>query len=305
MTLKQRITTFFFLLLPAAGGTLPGMDVEFPLLQSMSYFPYAHHNTLDKKEFRLTLDMYYSNIYVFDFERTTINDMEMLSTTLGFRYGLSKRLTAELYYRVASVLGGGLDKLIIDFHDLFNLSEGGRGDFPRNRVNYSFKDAFSYSAGTTGQSPLILGLLGHIYENGHFRLNGRLSFGLPLSSKPGFSSNKPFATAGIILLYENKTKRLAASWATHLSLFSTPKWLETEDLKKQMIHSEIRVDYKHLFAGVLMRGTPFREADLSNPAYQVYLGIRIGKRFEFSFIEEFPPMDTMPDVSFNLRIRLR
>jgi len=44
--------------------------------------------------------------------------------------------------------------------------------------------------------------------------------------------------------------------------------------------------------------------DLSNGAKQVYLGYKIWKYFELSLVEEFPPMDTTPDVSFNLKIKL-
>ncbi len=304
MHLKNLQIAVVFVLLICSSWLLHGTDVEFPLIQSMSYFPYVQHHTLEKKGLNLSLDIYYSNIYMFDYERTTINDMETMSMTLGFRYGLNRRLTLELYSRIVLAYGGVMDKLIIDFHDTFGLPVGGRDAFPRNVVNYKYKDAFSHTGSPVGISPLVVGVLGRLYEKGRLRLNGRLALGLPVSSKRGFSSSKPFAAAGFILLYQSKNKKLSASWANHFSIYAKPSWLEHEDLRKGIFHSEIRADYKWLFAGLLYRSTPFKEKDLGNGAYQVYLGVKIWKYFELSLVEEFPPMDTMPDVSFNLRIRL-
>ena len=80
--------------------------------------------------------------------------------------------------------------------------------------------------------------------------------------------------------------------------------MRPSSLKKNLFLSEIRVNFKNLFGGLLYRSTPFRRGDLSNGAYQVYIGFRFLKRFEFSLVEEFPPMDTTPDVTFNLKIQL-
>lgn len=302
MAFKKHLKIIAFLLLVVGCWTLNAVDVEFPLIQSMSYFPYSDHDTVLKNRWRLSLNMYYSNIYMFDYERTTVNDMETLSTTLALGYGLTNRITLELYYRFMFAFGGLMDGLIVNFHDLFGLSEGGRSEYPRNAVNYRYKDAFSYESGTAGQSPLVLGVLANLYKKKNFHLNGRIAMGLPLLSKPGFSSNKPFITMGLILLY--KRKNFSIDFSNHLSLFKNPNWLAAEDLKKRVFHLEIRMNYKRLFGGFLYKSTPFPVNDLSNGAYQVYIGYKIGKYFELSLVEEFPPMDTTPDVSFNLKIEL-
>lgn len=281
---------------------LDAVDVEFPLIQSMSYFPYSNHHTLLENHWRFGVDIYYSNIYMFDYDRTTVNDMEMLSTTLAVNYGLSNRITLELYYRFMFSFGGLMDGLIVNFHDFFGLAEGGRNEYPQDMVNYRYKDAFSYGNSTRGQSPLILGVLGNLYQKGNFYLNGRLALGLPLSAKPGFSSNKLFMTVGLIFSY--KKKNFSIDFSNHLSSFKNPDWLEAEDIKTRIFHSEIRIDYKRLFGGFLYKSTPFRVGDLANGAYQVYIGYKIWKYFELSMVEEFPPMDTTPDVSFNLKIKL-
>jgi len=142
MILKKRMKITAFLLLVVGCWTLNAMDVEFPLIQSMSYFPYSDHDTLFKNRWRFSLNMYYSNIYMFDFERTTVNDMEILSTTLALGYGLTDRITLECYYRGNVAFGGLMDGLIINFHDFFGMSEGGRNDYPRNGVNYRIKMLF-------------------------------------------------------------------------------------------------------------------------------------------------------------------
>jgi hypothetical protein len=302
MAFKKHMKIIAFLLLFVGFWTLNAVDTEFPLIQSISYFPYSDHHTLFKNRWRFSLNMYYSNIYMFDYERTTVNDMETLSTTLALRYGLTNKISLEFYYRIMFAFGGLMDGLIVNFHDLFGFSEGGRNEYPRNDVNYSYKDSFSYESGTTGQSPLIFGVLGNLYQKRNFYLNSRLTLGLPLSSKPGFSSNKFFITMGLILLY--KGKNFSIDFSNHFSFFKNPSWLASEDLKKRIFHSEIRVNYKRFFGGFLYKSTPFRMNDLSNGAYQVYIGYKIWKYFELSLVEEFPPMDTTPDFSINLEIRI-
>ncbi|MDQ1352106.1 MAG: hypothetical protein QG657_2412 [Acidobacteriota bacterium] len=187
-----------------AGPGLYAVDVEFPLIQSMAYFPYSDHHTLGKGSFSLSLDMFYSNVYMYDFQRTTINDMETWSNILGARYGISQRVTLELYYKTTIVYGGVMDRLIIDFHKLFGMTEGGRKDYPRNRVNYRYKDAFSYDKSLIAQAPLVLGAVGNLYRAGNFSINGRAAMGIPITPKPGFSSSKPFYTAGVMFSYHKK-----------------------------------------------------------------------------------------------------
>jgi len=304
MRLETIKITLSLILLLFGLQRLNATDVEFPLIQSLSYFPYAQHRTLEKGERQLSMDIYYSNVYMYDFDRTTINDMDLLSNTLAFRYGLNRRFTVELYYRAALAYGGMTDKLIIDFHKFFGLSEGGRHDYPRNTVHYSYKDAFSHSGSPMAQFPLVLGLLGNFHRGKDLHVNGRLAVGIPLGSKKGFSSGNFFAAGGLILLYKPESKKFSASWATHYAMFGTPKWLAGEELKKGILHSELRVDFKPVFVGLLYRSTPFRVNDLANGAYQIYLGVKFLKYFEFSLIEELPPMDTTPDVTFNLKIKL-
>lgn len=293
-----------FLCLLVVGFTLHGGDVEFPLIQSMSHFPYSDNHILGKETYTLSLNVSYSNICIFDHERTTINDMEMWSNTLALRYGFSHRVTFEFYSRTVLVYGGIMDSFIENFHKLLGLEVGGRGDLPRNKVNYLYKDMFSYDKGMLVQSPPVLGVLGNLYETETLRINGRLAVGVPVFSKPGFSSGKPFYTAGVIFLYKHKNEKLAIDFSNHFSLFANPGWLAHEEISNHIFLSELRVNYKNFFGGILYRSTPFKTGKLSTGACQVYIGFRFWKRFEFSFVEEFPPLDITPDVTFNLKILL-
>ncbi|HLP47854.1 MAG TPA: DUF3187 family protein [Candidatus Kapabacteria bacterium] len=301
MNMNKLIALLLFL---TASLCIYAADVEFPLVQSMSYFPYSDHHTLDKGDFSLSLDMFYSNVYMYDVQRTTINDMETWSNIIGVRYGISNRVTVEFYSRTMVVYGGVMDKLIIDFHKLFRMTEGGRKDFPRNRVNFHYKDVFSYDKSRLVLAPLVLGAVGNLYRSGNFSIDGRAAIGIPIAPEPGFSSSKPFYTAGIIFSYQKKNGKLSVDFANHISIFKKPTWLAKEELRNYIILSDLRVSYKKVFGGLGYRSTPFKTGDLANNAYLIYIGFRFLKHFAFSLVEEFPPVDTTPDVSFNLKIRL-
>ncbi len=306
MRLKNINKTIFVFLLAVFSIGLYATDVEFPITQAFCYFPFSQHLTLAKKELKLSMDINYSSVYSFNIPRTTINDMETMTSTTSVMYGLADGLTLEGHYRFGVAYGGVMDKLIMDFHKLFSMPVGGRDKYPRNTVNYTYRDKFSINSQQTWQAPVVLGVLGRIYGKNNFAVNGRVAVGLPLSQKIGLSSSKPFVTAGLILAYDNKAKKLSASWANHVSFFRTATWMEGEELRNQIVHSEFRVDYKRIFGGLLFRSSPFKLKgfDLSNPARIVYLGVKIWKYFEFSMVEEFPPMDTTTDVTFCLRIKL-
>ena len=282
--------------------SLVALDVEFPLIQSLSYFPYWDNHTLAQGDFSLSLDIYYSNTYVFDNARTIVSDLESSSQVIGFRYGLTDRLTLEAYYRVTFYFGGFLDSVIVGFHDLFGLKVGGRDAFPQDLVQYSFRNYFSYYENQTVSSPLIAGLTANIYEDRNFFLNARVAVGIPLESTPGFSSGRPFLTGGLMMQYNRGDFTVDVSG--HASFFKTPDWLLQEEMDNHILTSELRLRYKGIFGGALWRSTPFITGDLSNPAFLAYIGFNITDYLEFSLIEEFPPMDTTSDVTFRLKFNI-
>lgn len=296
-----------FIVLPllalwALSAPIAAAEPEFPLITGMAYFPFSEHRLLPEKKTTLSLALNLSNIYSYDFNRENINDFEMFSGVVSLRYGLTPGITLELHSRWEYIYGGVLDNVIVEFHKLWGLKQGGRFDYPRNEVLYHFDQGFTYTGATSAAKPLVLGAEIKAAKGEHWDVNVRVALGLPLSAKAGFSSSKPFFSLGAILLYEKGA--LALSWANHGAFFSKPEELEGAAILKRMFHSELRVDYKKGFLGLLYRTSPFKQGELSNGAWQIYLGFRFLKRCEFALVEEFPPMDTTPDVTFYLKIRL-
>ncbi|MCP5053220.1 MAG: DUF3187 family protein [bacterium] len=284
----------------ATSATYPA-EVEFPLLQAMSYFPYWDNSPLKKGEIRGSVSFYYSNFYTFNHAQTSFSDFEAFSTVVGFRYGLSKGAGLEVYLRHSTIFGGILDKFIEDFHRAFNLPDADRPLFPRKIVQYKYGDYFDYTGAQGGMSPLILAYFRPLVRSHGFRLSGRLSLGIPLSSKPGFSSGKPFVSAGVAATY--KKKWFGLEFSNTISLVQTPSWLEGEDIRSQILYSRLEVSAFHFFAGLNLRTSAFKNDDVSDNAYQIYVGWRINSHLEFIFQEDFAPFNTTPDIGFNLRYR--
>jgi len=282
--------------------------VEFPLLQSMSYFPYGEQTLEKKGEWSLRLDLHYSNIFMYNHMRSTLNDFEALSAVLGLRWGLWKKGTVEVYLRCSSIFPGVLDKFIEDFHDTFGLDDTGRIAYPRFAVHYWYKDYFSYHQGKTVFSPLVLGLYNQWLSAGdsdssfEFSLNSRLALGIPLASVPGFSSDKPFLSTGVIMAM--RYRKLALEFSNYLSFFKTPSWLAGERIHSSIYFFNFEARAFGFIGGLTFRTSAFTEGDIAHNAYQGYIGFRIAKGLELIILEDFAPFDTTPDIGFQLRVKL-
>ncbi len=273
-------------------------DVEFPLVQSFSYFPYLQNEMLENGSDDLFLDIGYSNVYMFNFGRDIVNDFETGTVTIGYRRSILKNLNVEFYLRSGIIYGGVMDKLIEDFHKLIGNGEDGRGEYPRNTVNFQYKDVFSYNRSIVFAGPFIAGVMTRVYSGKNIDINFRVSLGIPLHENKGISSGNPFATTGFVFLY--KKKGLNVDISLYGSFFKIPEWYDPSEVRSRMFFFNLHSAYKKIFGGFLFRSTPFRESDLSNPAFQVYFGYRINKMISISMYEEIPPMDTVSDVSFRL-----
>ena len=74
----QRIVRALLLVLLAIGIAAPvfSEDPEYPLIQSLAYFPYSENATLTEKTFSLGLTFQYSNVYMLDSKEPVISDFE-------------------------------------------------------------------------------------------------------------------------------------------------------------------------------------------------------------------------------------
>jgi len=274
-------------------------DVEFPLMQSINYYPYWQHDILPKGMWTGILQMHYSNVYTFNHQRTAFHDFESFSTVIGLRYGLMKNGTLEVFLRHSVIFGGILDKFIEDFHSTFHLPDADRPLYPRNQVRYDYKDAFSYQQSEGGISPMIVSFLTQLHSSNHWSINARAAIGIPLSHKPGFSSDKVSFTGGLIVSYQKK--KFKADFVNHVSIVQAPSWLEPEEIDTLMIQSRLELQYCRFIAGFIYRSSVFKEDDVSHNGTQIYLGYRIFTNLEFIFQEDFAPFDTTPDIGFNIR----
>lgn len=298
----QRFLCFLCLVLVAIPVSIYPRDVEFPLVQSMSYFPYADNSLPGKGKYSLTLDCYYSNIFMFNHNRTTLNDFEVLSTTIGFRCGIIEGGTLEFYYRHSFIFGGILDTLIEDFHNTFGLPDADRPLYPRDSVHYRFHDSFFYTGSQNAASHLTTAFLKQIYQSSHFSIKARAALGIPLSGKPGFSSGKLFVSAGVAASY--KKNWFSLEFSNYLTFPGKPSWLSDVDIHPVMFFSQLEARAGRWIGGFTLRTSVFKEDDAANNAYQAYIGFKIFKHLELIILEDFAPFDTTPDVSFNLRIKI-
>ncbi|MFC2155998.1 DUF3187 family protein, partial [Acidobacteriota bacterium] len=257
-----------------------GADVEFPLTQSISFFPFFENDLLKKNGYSLSLDSYYSNIYMFDSRKTTVNDMEVFSNILAFRYGLFDSLSLEFYYRFSIIHGGSMDRFVMKFHETFNLPEAYRDEYPVNKVNYEFKNYYAYHERTGAPASLLFAVAPTLYRSEKAHILGRVGLGLPLLAKPGFTGKKPFLCAGVALVY--KLGDFTIDFSGYFSFYKAPEWLKDEPIRYNIFTYETEVTFKRFFSGFRYRSSPFVDGDLSHRAAQLFIGYRFGKRFEFA-----------------------
>lgn len=71
-------------------------------------------------------------------DESILLDGESYRFTLALKYGLGERFEVGLEVPYAMHRGGSLDSFIIDWHDFFQLPQGGRDDAPRDRLSYRY-----------------------------------------------------------------------------------------------------------------------------------------------------------------------
>lgn len=278
--------------------------VEFPLVQAMGYFPFFENKSLKKSDLTVLLKGYYSNIYSYNFNDTEsmVNDFELASIYLAFRYGIFEKTVLELFYRYFYIYGGFLDKSIEDFHNLFGLPSAGRENFPRNRVHYEYDEYFGYESSTGTHSPLIFSVLQRFSRSDAFNIYGRFFVGVPLKAKPGFVSDKLFYGSGLVLNYEKNN--FSIGLASYIAFFNKPEWMNGADLNNSIFYSDLQLTFRRFKAGVILKTSPIKEGNLSHNAHQVYVGYKISNNFEIGFLEDLARFDTTPDICLYFWVKI-
>ena len=290
------------LLLAGLAAPIRGEDPEFPLIQSLAYFPYSENVLPKGKTFSLGFTLQYANVFMFDPKAPVINDFETFSTTIAGRLALTKGVTLEAYFRFASIFPGKLDKTIEDFHRLFGLPDNYRLQYPRNIVQYRFYDSFDYQERKNFRSPAIVSLHVDLYRRPGFSLGSRIGVGIPIDNSAGLGGGKSFFSAGITATYQHRRTQIDASF--YSAWYRKPDWLQPYLTRPAILFSEIKACWGSIIAGFRVRSSPFRTGDIAHTGYQISLGCRIGRYFEFLILEDLPRFDTTPDIGFSLNVKL-
>lgn len=300
----QRIVRTLLLVLLAIGIAAPvfGEDPEYPLIQSLAYFPYSENATLTQKTFSLGLTFQYSNVYMLDSKEPVISDFESLTGVIGARLALTKGVTLETYLRFGSIMGGRLDKAIETFHSALGLPDNYRDLYPRDKVHYGYHDAFFYGEKRKFSSPAIVSLHVNLYRRSGFSLATRVGLGIPIEGTPGLGGGKPFVSAGITATLRRRRTQIDA--AVYSAWYRKPDWLQSYPLRPAILFSEIKAYWGNVITGFRVRTSPFRTGDIAHTGYQISLGCRIGPYFELLVLEDLPRFDTTPDIGFSLNIKL-
>jgi hypothetical protein len=270
------------------------VDVEHPFIQSFAHFPYVRSSVLPSGRWAGTIQLSYSNIWTAMSPKVSMADMEMGSLTLGVQYGLFRNVTAEAYLRGFRLQGGIFDGLIESFHNTLGIWNFNRETYPRNAVRYYLKPYFSYGKAMSVISAPVVGLLARLYSSPSLALHGRLSVGIPAAPKRGLSAEKPFVTSGLILGFS--VRKMTFEISNYLSFFSSPDYLQAEDLKKYIFSSGLTVRWRFLSGVLLLKSSPLRTTSWRSHAYSIQMAAAVSRRVEIGFTEDFPPWQTTPDI---------
>lgn len=68
-------------------------------------------------------------------------DLEVIQDNLGFDIGVGHRMELGLSIPIITRTGGGLDRIIADFHSLLHIDQEGRTDYPYNSMTVRYYNA--------------------------------------------------------------------------------------------------------------------------------------------------------------------
>ncbi len=289
-------------LLLLAAATLPAQEIKFPLIQALAWIPPGEGNLLPAGSRAWQVDLSDANIFSFSRDLQIINDLSVFSVYLTYRRGISAAFTFEVSGGLRVNFDSGMDQFIKKVDAALGFSDSGRDVFPERTIHYKFRDHFYHTRNNWLPAPLVLGLTGKVFRMGNLALNGRVNIGIPLSDQPGFSSKKVFALAG--LMFEYAQGSLAVSGAAAMAFFNAPAWLANEQLGHSYFEARLKIRLSRFILGAIFRTSPFAYEENSNNGKVIYIGYLIKKRFEIGFMEDIPPMDTVPDFAFYLKVHL-
>lgn len=251
-----------------------------------------------------------SNVWVND--KDTNLDYEMLDVHLNFTYGFDEDFGFALVYDQRSYFGGILDGLIQDFHDVINISQGGRTDVPKGRTYFErFDTGDVFDDLTVLDNDAISLLVQYVFLHGRENLPAAgLSGGVryTLNAPEGGAKKHPVDMSIALGL----AKRLSENWYSCLHLgfihFDQTRVLNLqfkEDVFNSMAALAWNISHRHTFLAQIFysEGTIKNFAQFKNPSTELDLGMKIvtdsGGAYEFAIIENIFNYDNSPDLGFH------
>lgn len=290
-------------LLLIISAALRAQEINFPLIQALAWIPPGENNLLLPGNRTWQFDVSDANLFSFSRDMKVINDMSAFSVYMNYRRGISAALTFEVSGGLRFIYDSGSDQFIKKVDAALGFSDSGRDVFPERTIHYKFKEHFYYNRDQWVPAPLTFGLTGKVFRIGNMALNSRLNIGIPLGNQPGFSSKKVFALAG--LMFEYAHGKLTVSGAAQMAFFKKPTWLANEQVGHSYFEANLKIRLSNFLLGTIFRTSPFAFAENGNSGKMIYIGYLIKNLFEIGFMEDIPPMDTVPDVALYLKIHLK
>ncbi len=281
---------------------LNAQEIQFPLIQALAWIPPQENRLLPPGGRSWEFNLANANVFSFTQDRQVVNDLSVASACVFHRRALSAGLTLEISAGVRLYYDSGMDQFIKKVDAALGFPDSGRDLFPGKTIHYRYKDRFNYVNKQWSPAPLVVGLVARILRAGDVAVNGRIGLGLPLADKPGISSGKAYALAGVVGEYSRG--KVAVSAGLQAVFFNRPGWLAGEDTRRSYIQAEMQAHLSHWALGLILRTSPLTFNENANPGKMMYIGYRIKNFLEIGLMEDLPPMDTVPDVAMYLKLRL-
>jgi len=246
--------------------------VVFPPVQRYFVLPRLGNETL-------SLNLYQANI--FEKKKEYYLDFEETRVTLNLSLPLSGKTRIYLYLPFVYVSGGFMDGFIDGFHRLFGFPDGGRGKVPYGRVSYFLLRENLKGRGPYVGEPELFFTYGKDFQ---IILGGKIPI-----KRDGFRSGKPWGFMGGGMRKKIGKVRLRLSMGIAKG-------------EGQFFTSRLEGSWRRLELGLLLRTSPYKEAELSHPATAVFLSIRVGKGLKMGFVEDLAPYDTSADFTLYLSL---
>ncbi|MBI4585007.1 MAG: DUF3187 family protein [Planctomycetes bacterium] len=253
----------------------------------------------------------------FVLEKNVVVDAETYRLTLGGWYALRNDFYIGADLPIHTRGGGVLDGLVIGFHDLFGLSQGGRTSRPRNDfdVTVTEKDGrkVKLSSGVG---------LGDLTLKAHWNINSGDAFlptvavdalgGLPTST-PGFGTDG--LDLGLALsLYKTVLKRVHLYTVLGITYLTDPttegfSYAKVGNQGVAGIEVAVTKDFSLIFQGMTfskLLNSPFPLDQVRN-----YLAggfkweVERHCEIELSLIENLLPFNSSADIAFNIALTFR